>query len=799
MIKNNLKVSLRVFSRNKAYTFINVLGLSTGLAIALLILVYVRFELSYEGKNPLADRIVRISVDLYNGKSLIDQDAEMYSPAGPRIASGFSEVESFTRVAPFNDATIRIGEESLRESKMFAVDSSFFHLFNYSLLYGNPKNIFQRPNEMVLTESQALKYFNRVNVVGESLWVSSFDEGFRIIGVVANNPLNTHIQFNVLISYPTIQDQAEKQSWGNNETYTYLLLKDQVTFNSFVKTLDSFNDQLHKEGKMLSEKILAQPIKDIHLYSHKSYEMGQNGDATSVYFLLGVALLVIVIAIVNYINLSTSKSLDRAKEVGVRKVIGSSLAQLRAQFFTESLLINIFSATLALGLVVVSFPAFKAMAGLPLGLHFWNDALFWRLLLFLVLISTVLSGIFPAFVLSSFQPIQVLKGKFAHSGRGLLLRKGLVVFQFSITLFLIIQTFTTRQQLTFMRNIDMGLNIERTLVVPTPDDQALRASLQVLKDKLLDYAQFQSVSFSSSVPGQSTSELSSSNANINLVGALEEKAFNFYIYFMDEDFIPTMEMQLKAGENFTKQNLISENILVNEESIKLWGIPDAEMAIGQQIDLWGKKRTIIGVVKNFHQGSAKNPYLPMLFVPGLRDWAQRFVSIRLQSGGLKENLDLIKGVYASVFPNSPFDYFFMDQEFDKQYRYEEQFQAIFGTLTGFAILISCLGLFGLVSFTVANRTKEIGLRKVLGAGTGQIVALISKDFISLIFIALFISTTITYFIIQRWLEQYSFRIDLNIWLFAIPAAGILVISLLTILTKTIQVSSANPVKALKDE
>ena len=244
MIKNNLKVSLRVFSRNKAYTFINVLGLSTGLAIALLILVYVRFELSYEGKNPLADRIVRISVDLYNGKSLIDQDAEMYSPAGPRIASGFSEVESFTRVAPFNDATIRIGEESFRESKMFAVDSSFFHLFNYSLLYGNPKNIFQRPNEMVLTESQALKYFNRVNVVGESLWVSSFDEGFRIIGVVANNPLNTHIQFNVLISYPTIQDQAEKQSWGNNETYTYLLLKDQVTFNSFVKTLDSFNDQI---------------------------------------------------------------------------------------------------------------------------------------------------------------------------------------------------------------------------------------------------------------------------------------------------------------------------------------------------------------------------------------------------------------------------------------------------------------------------------------------------------------------------------------------------------------------------
>lgn len=800
MVKNNLKVSLRVFSRNKTYTFINLLGLSTGLAISLLILLYTRFELSYENKNPLADRLVRISMDYYNGESLIDQDAEMYPPAGPRIASEFSEVESFTRVAPFNEATIRVGDEVFRESRMYAVDSSFFQLFNYPLLYGNIKSIFQTPNEVVLTETQALKYYNRTNVVGESLYISSFDAGFKIIGVVADSPLNTHLKFNLLISYPSIQDLAERQSWNNNETYAYLLLKDQVNYNNFIRNLETFNDQLHKEDKILSEKIVAQPIKDIHLYSHKSYEMEQNGDATSVFFLIGVALLVIVIAIVNYINLSTAKSLDRAKEVGVRKVIGSSLSQLRIQFFTESFLINFFSGILALGMIIVSFPAFKAMAGLPTELLFWSDKWFWYLLLSIVSISTVLSGIFPAFVLSSFQPISVLKGRFSRSTQGMLLRKSLVVFQFSMTLFLIIQTFTAERQLKFMRNIDIGLNIERTFVVPTPDGgKAQPANFQVLKNKLLDYPQFQSVSFSNCVPGMPTNELSSSNSGINLIGALEKKSFNFYIYTIDADFIPTMEMELGAGINFTKENISSKNILVNEEAIKLWGIPNVESAVGQQIDIWGSHRTIIGVVKNFHQGSAKNPYLPMIFMAGLEDWGKRFVSIRSKSGNIKENLDLLKDVYASVFPNSPFDYFFMDQEFDKQYRYEEQFQNVFGTLTAFAILISCLGLFGLVSFTVSNRTKEIGVRKVLGADTAQIVTLLSRDFISLIVIALIISITITYFIIQSWLEQYSFRIDLNAWLFVMPAIGILAISLLTIFIKTFQVSTANPAKALKDE
>ncbi|MEZ4946948.1 MAG: ABC transporter permease [Cyclobacteriaceae bacterium] len=799
MIKNNLKVSFRVFTRNKTYTFINVLGLSTGLAIALLILIYVRFELSYEDKNPLADRLVRVSMDYFNGESLIDQDAEMYPPAGQRMATEFSEIEDFTRAAPFDVATVRVGDESFRETKMFAVDSSFFKLFTYPLLYGSAKNIFQAPYEVVLTESQALKYFNQIDVVGESLLIttSTLNQDFKIVGVVADSPLNTHFKFKLLISYPSIKDEAIRQGWNNNETYTYLLLSEQADYKKFISNLGNFNDQLHKENKIETEKIVAQPIKDIHLYSHKSYELEQNGDATSVFFLLAVAILVIIIAVVNYINLSTAKSLDRAKEVCIKKVIGSSLGQLRTQFFTESFLINLFAGLIALGLMFVFFPAFRNMAGLPQGFHFWNDGLFWYLLISIIIFSTLLSGIFPAFVLSSFQPISVLKGKFSHSTRGMLLRKSLVVFQFSMTLFLLIQTFTAERQLSFMRKIDVGLNIEHVFVVPTPTDKDIREKYKVFKDKLLGYPQFESVTFSGSVPGQSTSEMGSTNSNVNLVGALENQSFNFYLNFIDADFIPTMKMQLKAGENFNSEKENKDKILVNEESIRLWGIPDAESAIGKKIDLWGGEKTIIGVIKNFHQGSAKSPYIPMLLLH--TGFSNRFVSIRAQSGDTKENLSLLKEVYQSVFPNSPFDYFFMDQEFDKQYRYEEQFQNVFGTLTGFAILISCLGLFGLVSFTVANRTKEIGVRKVLGANSSQIVTLLSKDFISLIVMALVISISATYFVIQSWLERYAFRIELSGWLFVIPAAGVLLISLLTIFIKTFQVSTANPVKALKDE
>ena len=602
----------------------------------------------------------------------------------------------------------------------------------------------------------------------------------------------------MLISYPSLKAAFGDNgfAWDNNNTYTYLLLTNAGQYKNFSNRLKPFNDRLHAEGKILNEQVIAQPVKDIHLYSHKSFELEQNGDADSVVFLLIVAVMVIVIAVVNYINLSTATSMDRAKEVGIRKVIGSSLNQLRAKFFIESFLINIISGIVAFALVGVLLPGFTLLAGLPADFFSWSDLTIYAIIISSILISTILSSAFPAFILSKFQPSAVLKGKFSRSRSGVLLRKVLVTFQFSITVFLLIQTVAVESQLTHMREKDLGLDIEQTIVIPSAANMSSE-NYQVLKDKILAYSQFESVALSHSVPGQPTSEMASTNVGVNVVGAPIAQSYNFYINFIDSDYLSTMRLDMIAGKNFVNGNTTQDRVLVNEEALRLWNIPNAHAAVGQRINLWGSQRTIIGVIKNFHQSSPKSPYLPMIFFH--TEGENKLASIRIAQGTMRESIDVIRDIYLTIFPDSPFDYFFLDQEFDKQYRSEEQFQQVFGTLTLFAILISCLGLFGLVSFAVATRTKEIGIRKVLGADAAQIVTLVSKDFIALVLLAMSISTFITYFIIERWLERYAFRIDLTPGLFIGPILIILILSLVTIVIRTIGVSLSNPVNSLKQD
>ena len=787
-----------MLARKKFYTAINVVGLSFGLAIVMLISLYVRFELSFEKDNPLADRLVRVTMDYLNGEAVIDQDAETYHPLGPRMLSEFSEIEKFARAFSVNNTTVKAGDEFFREQKIFAVDPSFLQLFNCSLLSGNRQNVLMNPYEVLLTKSLALKYFKKTDVVGESISISRFDKPFKIAGLVADPPSNTHLKFNMLISYPSLRAAFGEDgfAWDNNNAYTYLLLTNPGQYENFSNRLNSFNERLHAEGKILNERVIAQPVKDIHLYSHKSFELEQNGDADSVFILLGVAILVIAIAVVNYINLSTATSLDRAKEVGIRKVIGSSLNQLRTKFFIESFLINFISGFVALALVGILLPGFTLMADLPANFFSWTDLTLYTIIISSILISTILSSAFPAFILPKFQPSEVLKGKFSRSRNGVLLRKVLVTFQFSITVFLLIQTLTAKRQLTHMREKDLGLDVEQTIVIRSAANMS-GENYQVLKDKMLTHSQFESVALSGSVPGQPTSEMGSTNVGVNLVGAAIEQSYNFYINFIDADYLSTMKMDLIAGENFGRGNTSQDRVLVNEEALRLWNISNAQAAIGQKINLWGSERAIVGVIRNFHQSSPKSPYLPMIFLH--TEGKNKLASIRVARGSMQENIDAIRDIYLAIFPDSPFDYFFLDQEFDKQYRSEEQFQQVFGTLTLFAILISSLGLFGLVSFTVANRTKEIGIRKVLGANATQIVTLISKDFIALVLLAMSISTFITYFLIQRWLERYAFRIDLTAGLFIWPVVIILMVSLLTIVIRTIGVSLSNPVNSLKED
>ncbi|MCE7996098.1 MAG: FtsX-like permease family protein [Roseivirga sp.] len=795
MLKNNFKTIFRIIRHEKLYTGINITGLTAGLSVTLLILAYVHFEFSYESYNPSADRVARVTIDYLDGETLIDQDAESYHLLGPMMKDEFPEVADFARAYGMAESVLKVEEDHFRATRVFSVDHSFLSMFGYNLIQGDPNTALKAPLEAVLTESAAIKYFGTTDVIGETMWASVINNKLKIVGVSPDSPANTHLKFDLLFSYSTMKETLEKRDspWNANDTFTYLLLKDAGLHDTFKQSVQRFSERLVKEEKIKNERIVAQPVEDIHLYSHKSFEIEANSDASIVFFLFAVGLLVIIIALVNYINLATAKSMDRAKEVGIRKVIGSTSNQLKIRFFIESLVINMLSAIFSIIIIYLALPQFKHLGGLPADFNLFQNPLFWTVFGGLVTFSTLFAGSFPAFILSSLKPIAVLKGKFSHSARGILLRKSLVIFQFSIAIFLLIQTLTSTKQLEFMQAKDLGLNAERMVVLSAPATAKEMKSFKVFRDELLNNSAFQSASLSTTVPGQSTSTMGSTTG-INLVNALQEHNFNFYIYHADHHFIPGMDFEMLAGRNFIN-GVNDKRIIVNEEAIKLWGINHPEDAINQKVKFWGEERTIIGVLKNFHQTGVKSEYIPIIFRYG--NFGD-FLSIRTNQGDIRAHLDELEQLYTAHF-DSPFEFFFLDQKFDELFRSDQQFQTVFSLLSAFALLITCLGLLGLSSYTVAKRRKEIGIRKVLGASARQMVQLISRDFIWLIGIATLVSLPLTYYIVNTWLDSYAYRIDMTLWLFAPPVFLVFVIAFITIFSQTQRASERNPVSSLRDE
>ncbi|AKD57623.1 ABC transporter permease [Spirosoma radiotolerans] len=808
MLRNYIKIALRIFRKDTTFTLINVVGLATGLAVALLIIQYVRFELSYENTNPLADRIVRLTIDYMNGGSVDAQDTETNPPLGPKAKREMSEVVNFTRAYPIGEPmlTVQIGDTYYLVDNVFAVDSSFFSMFNYALLRGSRTNLFTKPRQVVLTEKMALTYFNTLDVVGKTLKIPRSESSvlFEIVGVVPNSPANTHLKFDMLFSYPTmLSDFGEQEdNWDGNNTLTYVQLADNARYEGFTKSLVALNNRLIREKKVRNHRMIGQKISDIHLYSHKNFETEPNGDARSVYFLLGVALLVLFSAFVNYVNLTTAKALDRAREIGMRKVVGSTQIQIRLQIFTETVLVNIVAGILAVGLVGALRSVFVEVAGLPDGFTVFGDVFFWESVGAFLVLSVALSGFYPAFVLSSFDPITVLKGNFSRSGKGTLLRKSLVVFQFAITLILLVQTFAVYQQVNFLRKQNLGVNIDRTLVVKAPVGSKAQQDYGAFRQMLIDQAQVKAVSLSGTVPGMGSTQMNTTTG-INLSDVDKKTSYNYYLTQIDTSFIDLMGIKLLAGRNFDAttrpgfSDTTDRQLIVNEETLRLWEIPTPAQAIGRRVDLWGRKATIRGVVKNYHYESPKAAYIPIIhmYSPNF----DSFASVKFAGGNSKEQLATLKKVYEANFPYSPFSYFFMDSEYDKQYKADDRFQQVFGALTGFAILISCLGLFGLATFTVSKRTKEIGIRKVIGASTTNLMILLSTDFIRTVLFSILIGLPITYFLVKMWLASYAARIELDWWLFAAPALLVLLLVVVSVGGKTISTALMNPVKSLRSE
>ena len=798
MLSNDIKTSLRIIKREKLYSTINILGLSSGFVIAILILLYVRFEQSYESYNPNADKVVRITMDYLDGETLIDQDCETYHILGPMIEEAFPEVKDFTRAFRIG-LGLEVNEKVFYEPTAYAVDASFLSMFGYPLLYGDPKTALKEPGHMVLTESTAKKFYGRVNVIGETIKIDE-NSSAKIVGVVPDSPQNTHLKFNVLISYPSMKSTLDQRDdpWNNNDTFTYFQLSDAEMYPNFVANLERLSNRLIQEDHIPDERIVSEPISDIHLYSDKSYEAEQNGSATLVYFLLGVALLVIIIAILNYINLSTAKAMDRAKEAGIRKVVGSSVGQLRMRFFVESVMLNLIAGLIAIVVIGLVFNAYKALAGLPDSVGILYDPETWLVLGGLILISTIVSGIFPAFMLGSFRPMEVLKGKFSHSAKGVFMRKSLVTIQFSIAIFLLIQTFTAHEQLSFMLNKDLGMKTEKVVVINAPPVEGQTKSIQTFTKSLVANPNLLSVSTSSTVPGLSTATMSSST-NLTLDEETRELKNNFYFYQVDSSFFSTMQMEMVAGEDFSKISNYEHPIIINEEALRIWGVADANQVINKKSSFWGMKNTIVGVVKDFHQLGVKSSHIPIVFLPYGHDNNPDFINVRLGSGPVIQQVEELEKLYNEHFPNSSFEFFFLDQNFNSQYRSDLQFQQIFSILSGFAILITCLGLFGLASFTVAKRTKEIGIRKVLGASIPEIVKVLSKDFVVLVTISSLVAIPLTYILVENWLNQYSFRIGVDLWLFLLPTLFILTIAFATVFSKAFKASKMNPAKSLRDE
>jgi putative ABC transport system permease protein len=807
MLTNYFKIALRIIRKDNIFTLINVAGLATGLAVALLIIQYVRFELSYENNIPEADRVVRITMDYLNGEAVDAQDAETYPPMAAKARREMSEVADYTRAKPLNKKlTIRFNEAFHVVDKALAVDSSFFRMFNYPLVRGSYKNIFTAPRQAVLTETMALTYFKTLDIVGKTLEIHRPEKSIilEITGVVPDSPANTHLKFDMLISHPTMFSDfgLQEDDWGGNNTYTYLKLAENTDYDAFTKSLTAFSDRLISEKKISNERVIGQKISDIHLYSHKTYEAEPNGEARSVYFLLGVAFLVLVSAFVNYVNLTTSKALDRAKEMGLRKVIGSTISQLRTQIFMETVVVNSIAVVVALGLVAALRPAFVTVAGLPEGFTVFSNVFFWQSLGAFFVFSSVMSGIYPAFVLSSFNPVTVLKGNFSRSLKGAFLRKSLVVFQLAVTLILLVQTFAVYRQVSFLREQNLGVNIDHTLVVNAPVGNNTEQNYDSFQQTLHGQSQVKSISFSGTVPGLESSQMSTTTG-INLSDAVKKTYHNYYITRIDTSFIDLMGLRLLAGKNFDAatrpgfSDTTNRQLIVNEETIRLWGIPTPGEAIDKRVDLWGNKATIRAVVNNYHHESPKSAFIPiiMMYSPHF----ETFTSVKFTEGNAADHLSILKKAYETSFPHSPFSYFFLDSEYDKQYKADDSFQQVFGALTAFAILISCLGLFGLATFSVSKRTKEIGIRKVIGATTMSLLLLLSKDFIKTVLLSILIGLPLTYFIVSSWLANYAARIELSWWIFAAPAALIMLLVIISVGSKTIASALMNPVKSLKSE
>jgi len=802
MLKNYLKTATRNLIKTRQYTIINILGLAIGMAACLLILHYVYFERSYDRSFDNSERIYRLRYERTSETGETVHFSSCCPPLGLRIRSSIPEVEKVGRIWRYT-ATVSYKEKAFIEEKMFFAEPEFFEIFNYKIINGNPIEDLKKPNNAFISRSTASKYFGDENPIGKSFSVDKKTE-YNVVGLFEDIPQNNHLKFDIVLSWTNlinIYGKDIEESWGDTGAYTYLLFKEGTNMQAFEENLkklvNSEIGEIMKEYKLKFEFPI-QKLTDIHLTSHYQQEYEVNGDINTVDFLYLIALIILIIAWVNYINLSTARSLTRAKEIGIRKVVGSSRIRIIWQLLIEIIIINLVAILLAWLLVELSMTIFSEITGISSEYSIWRLAWFWRTLLLMFISGIIISGLYPAIALSSFKPLMVLKGKIGNSPKGVNLRKALVVFQFTMAIILLTFTFAVYKQITTMKRMELGFSTKQILAIRAPRvrDATFKSKLNSFREEILKDPKIEKFCVLTETPGK---QIYWDAGGIHAVGSNVDK--NYQIVGIDYDFVDLFETTIIEGRNFSKEfPSDSTGLILNETAAKWMDFPDSKSAIGKQISYWGEIFTVVGVMKDYHQQSPKAAFEPHIYrlLPYGRS-VRGFFAIKLSSSNYKQSIELIQNQYHKFFPENAFEFYFQDDYYNNQYKRDMIVGKVFGIFSFFTIFVTILGILGLYSFMVIQRTKEISIRGVLGASTSEIIILFGKNFISLIVISFLIAMPISYYIISKWLESFAHKMNIGIWVFILPLIIVLITASITITLQVIKATRENPVENLRYE
>ena len=817
MLTNYLKVALRNLRRQKGYTFINIAGLALGLTCCLLIFQYVAFEYSF-------DRFHENERDLFRLTRSTVRTGEQSAPSGgtphamgPALAAAVPEILNVARLLPeYTPAVVSNPERPERvfeEDGVFHADPAFLKMFTFPLLTGAAEAALTEPGTVLLSASAALKYFGTENPVGQMLSVASGEslKSYLVTGVFRDVPANSHLQFDVLLPldealrtgvWKVYESEASKWDW--NSFITYIQLRPDAGLAEVERKMTDVllahrGDALRQQGMIAH--VFAQPLRDVHLNADISAPKAVMGSYRTVYFFILIGLVTLFIALLNYVNLATARALDRAREVGVRKVVGANRNQLIIQFLTESALTNIVAVILAVILAVLFAPVVNRLVETRLTGVLWMNPWFWTAFLSTLGACTLLAGLYPAFILSSFRPISVLKGKAGSFTARRRLRRGLVVLQFAASVVLIGGTIVVYNQLGYMRRMDLGLDLEQVLtvtgprVLPAGTDQA--RAITSFAEELRQLPAVRLVATSATLPGQGFiwGGARARRAEADPITSIPAEAT-----FIDSSFAAVYGLELIAGKGFadiTETGSAPYPMLANQSAVRALGFARPADALDQALDIGGYPARIVGVLRDFNWSSAHQARQNIFF--GRFEEAGPQVSIRVSTDDLSGTIAAVESIYNRLFPGNVYRYAFADESFDRQYRNDERFATLFSLFAGLAVAIACLGLFGLASFTAQQRTKEIGVRKVLGASVLGIVSLFSREFLQLVGLAYLLAVPVVYLVMQRWLEDFAYRIAIGPGVFLFTGGVVVLIAILTVSYQSIKAALADPVKSLRYE